>query len=327
MKRIILLVLVTMLTISALAACGKPAVPAMASSSAVTPSASVTPQVSVAATPSVPDSVNGFWKDPQKYFAGTLETLPGMKDLIEKSGLISPGDSEEFTTFWFSSYYQPSDSDDPKDIIYIPHYDITVPADAADWDVDKVAGKVSSALGIEYKDVETTDSNGDSYIYKSAKGDASGYSDSKIYCNCEMVRPDTARIFFSYGTKEDAIHKLVDDSFSRGIVKIPDALKNYKQTYGITYWFNPYVGETDKKVGSVTESWWNVSAQDAQSIDKFIRDSGFTDTDPDDGIQEYYIKLNDNYFDGAMADIYNLGSDKDPYYVIDFSIYYKAQGN
>lgn len=322
MKRLILFVFVLILSI--LAACGTSATPAKNASASNAASVSPSSEKSASPTSSVTDSVAAFQKDPQKFFADALSSLQGMADLIDNSSLISIKNSEAFSTFWFSNYTP--DSNQGKIKADIPYYDFSIPADDATWSLDVISKKVSDSLKLKYEDKDATDPSGDTYIYKDAKGNATGYSDSRIYFDCnDFVMPNTARILFSYTNQNEVIHSLVQDSFSRNIISIPEALGKYKETYGIEYDFDQYIGETTKKVGCVTKRWWNLSKDDAGNFDKLITKAGFTDTDPSDGFQTYYIKLNDGYFGGAEAELDNMGTDSNPYYVVGISIYYKAK--
>jgi hypothetical protein len=325
MKLKLLLILVISLIIAAFTACGSSVVPVQ--NSAVTETASVlpSPDQSSSEAPKAADSVQSFYDNPQKFLKDSLEPLLGMPGFLSGSGLVSAQNDELFTSFTYNSYSQPSNSDDITKTEDISYYDMTVTANETEWDIDKIAEKVTSCLGIKYKDAKMQGSSGDDFIYKTAAGEKTGYSDSRIYYDFDdYVRPDTAKIFFSYGKPNDIIHSLVEDSFSRGIVSVPDILSSYKQTYGITYCYNDYLGETENKVGCVKKNWWNISKEDAGELDKIMKDNGFVDTDHEDGFQIYYKAFKDDYFAGAEVEINNYGTDNKPYYIVDFSIYYKA---
>jgi hypothetical protein len=210
-------------------------------------------------------------------------------------------------------------------------YDITMNVTDENWYLEDLSDFVGEDLGLEYSDETITSTSSDGtqtqVTQKWAEGSEESYSSSWVYYDSEYADEGAMRLTFVYPGQNEEFNTLVSESFARLTVPIPARLQNYESTYEVDYSKNPNSNTPDVLVGSVGQTWWDISAEDAMSlIGEYETDGSFSAIHSDDYYHEYYIALEDEYFEGVSIRImlWDEGTgNNDALYYADYIIYYK----
>ena len=358
MKRVILIITAIGLLFGLCACTGQPAEtqPTVSASTQPTEEPTPTPEPTVesTATPEEPPSqVCWYYYMPHQFLIYAIsKNVYRMTSIFVEGGVIdsglTPDDLEALTlmeqldymkefisNFSYLGYTEVYDETTGEFVCSdeASSYDISLNVSRDNYlDIDIIADLVGGCLDLEYEDQTITSysSNGtiEEMTNKWAEGSEDSYNSSWLYYDNDYAAEGTMRLTFVYPGLNEECDMTVSDSFDWLTVPIPEELDAYTYTGSVGYSENYYASDPAALVGNVGKTWWNVGEQDMQTLAAGLEaDNSAAVIYASESFSQYYITLDDEYFEGVSVEIVwwnSMEEDEDPEYNVTYTIYYKT---